>query len=137
MNKLTKYHGTQIVAVLLASSLVLAAGITMSIEAKPATKTAAIDVSKARVEGVVVDESGVGVSGAMVRFIGGRWQGAPTTHGCRLGGADLFRNGRRKGQSQRFGDVSTGEGNDKATWSVGPSLIRMGVIQCDSAPAST
>lgn len=37
-----------------------------------------IDVTKARVEGVVVDESGAGVGGALVRPIGGGWQGAPT-----------------------------------------------------------
>lgn len=38
-----------------------------------------IDVTKARVEGVVVDESGAGVGGTLVRPIGGGWQGAPTS----------------------------------------------------------
>ena len=38
-----------------------------------------IDLTKARVEGVVVDESGAGVGGALVRPVGGGWQGAPTS----------------------------------------------------------
>src|SRR5258707_9488335 len=46
MNTLTKCHGTQIVAVLLASSLVLAAGITLSVRAQPAPKKAGIAVCK-------------------------------------------------------------------------------------------
>jgi hypothetical protein len=38
-----------------------------------------IDVTKARVEGVIVDESGAGVGGALVRPIGGGWKEGPAS----------------------------------------------------------